>query len=194
MTVFAHDLLGQLRGHERAVEVDVDDALPGLIGNVHVVAAQAYAGIDVGDIHGAKLADEIFAEGVYLRLIGHIAVQRYDFYAVAFGHFLCQRLQPRLACRDIHQRHVRAGLRPCGGHTPSDAAGAAGDEALFPLQGKFIHQPVAWFFPFVLLVYVVELCHCRLLLSAVPFPYHNNLVMAKHRDAERLNRKYHRKN
>lgn len=88
MVVLAHDVLCDLRGQECAVQVDVDDLLPGLVGDVDVVARQADARIVVRNVHSAKLADEILLQLVDLRLVGHVAVQRNDLHAVALGHLL----------------------------------------------------------------------------------------------------------
>lgn len=107
-----------------AVQVDVDDLLPGLVGDVDVVARQADARIDVRNVHSAKLADEILLQLVDLRLVGHVAVQRNDLHAVALGHLLAQRLEAFLRGGNVHQRDVRTRFRPSCRDVPANASAA----------------------------------------------------------------------
>ena len=145
--VLAHDLMGDVGGAVRAVEVDRDGFAPYLLAGVLVVAGDVDAGVEEREVDRAEPVDETLFEVLHLLGVGDVAWFGDDVRAEQRVHLGGEFLHLVLFGGQVDQGHVRSGLGQRRGRVASQPAGGSGDESLPAFHGELVGERVSGVLP-----------------------------------------------
>ena len=135
-------LAAALGTHVAAFEVDIDDAIPLLVGHVQKRNHRIDGRVVDQDVNPAEFSDQALEHGIDIFALGDVGSQRQR-PSPLFTNLLRDRLGARPTARIIDQ-HIRAFIGQSQGDMAADAASAASDEGHFVFESHRRYVLVDW--------------------------------------------------